>query len=244
MLESYNQTKKLQSDFRNFEGQTGSLVVLIGAAILGGCVGYIGSMFESIGDYAATCAVCDEVYKVKHINKGIAAEGLGCVASGLLGALPVTSYTQNIGILAATGVASRRVTQVAAVMFLCYGLSPKLANLLAAIPRPIVGAVFLISASMIMFSGVDVVMSETRDIRNNLVAGTTMGLSVMIPYYATTSGAAWVATLDQFTRMFITNNIFIAVVVGVFLNILLNMVFADKSDTKEKPVEETVGKKE
>lgn len=95
------------------------------------------------------------------------AEGLGCIGSGLLGALPVTSYTQNIGILAATGVASRRVVRVAAVMFLLYGLSPKLAQMLACIPRPVVGAVFLISASMIMFSGIDVVVSEARDARNN-----------------------------------------------------------------------------
>ncbi len=49
--------------------------------------------------------------------------------------LPVTSYTQNIGIIAATGIASRFVTQVAAVMFLLYGLSPKLAVMLASIPR-------------------------------------------------------------------------------------------------------------
>ena len=114
--------------------------------------GYIGSMFESIGDYAATCAVSGETYRVKHINRGIAAEGVGCMASGFLGALPVTSYTQNIGIVAATGIASRFITQVAAVMFLLYGLSPKLAMLLACIPRPVVGGVFLILSLIHIFT--------------------------------------------------------------------------------------------
>lgn len=78
------------------------------------------------------------------------AEGLGCIGSGLLGALPVmiTSYTQDIGILAATGVASRRVVRVAAVMFLLYGLSPKPAQMSPAFRvSPVVGAVFLISAA-------------------------------------------------------------------------------------------------
>ena len=217
--------------FRNFEGATAPFV-LIPAAILAGFTGYIGSIFESIGDYAATCAVCDQVYRVKHINKGIMAEGLGCIGSGLLGALPVTSYTQNIDILAATGVASRRVVRVAAVMFLLYGLSPKLSQMLACIPRPVVGAVFLISASMIMFSGIDVVVSEARDARNNLIAGTTIGTAVMLPVFFSTTGAEWANSFHPFVKMFVNNNVFIAVVCGVVLNILLHMVLKDPAETQ------------
>jgi len=48
-------------------------------AIIGALTGYIGAMFESLGDYAATCAVSNEKFKVKHINRGIAAEGGGDV---------------------------------------------------------------------------------------------------------------------------------------------------------------------
>lgn len=86
----------------------------------------MGAIFESVGDYAATCAACDEVYRVKHIDKGIMASGLGCMITALFGGLPCTSYTQNIGIVAATGVASRRVTQYAGVLFLLYGFCPKM----------------------------------------------------------------------------------------------------------------------
>lgn len=218
--------------FRGFGGESGPPVVFVLAAIVGGFTGYIGSMFESIGDYAATCAVCDEVYRVKHVNRGITAEGAGCVVSGLLGALPVTSYTQNIGILAATGIASLHVIRVAAVMFLLYGLSPKLAMMLACIPRPIVGSVFLISASLIMFSGVDVIISEARNLRNNLIAGTTIGLGAMLPYYASTMGSKWVSTLHPFMKMLFGNNIFIAVISGVTLNIILNMFLKEGEKTR------------
>lgn len=215
--------------FRDLPGHTeGAPVIFISAAILAGFTGYIGSIFESIGDYAATCAVCDEVYKVKHINKGIMAEGIGCMASGVLGALPVTSYTQNIGILAATGVASRRVTRVAAVFFLFYGLSPKLATVLASIPRPVVGSVFLISAALIMFSGIDTITSEARTQRDTLIAGTTIGASAMLPYFCATSGATWVATLSPFLKMLVTSNVFIAVIVGILLNILLNLLMKEE----------------
>ena len=218
--------------FKDFEGVgNGQAIAVIGAAVLGGFTGYIGSMFESIGDYAATSAACNVTFKVKHIDRGIMSEGLACAIGGLFGALPTTSYSQNIGVVAATGVASRRVTRVAAVFFLLYGLCPKLGTFLAAIPRPVIGAVFLITASMIMFSGLDLIASAERTQRNTMIAGTTLGASVMIPYFVTTGGAAWAKTLPAFLNMFVNSNIFIAVVFGVVLNLLLNHLFKEKVKT-------------
>ena len=40
--------------------------------------GYFGSMVESLGDYAATCAVAGEKYTRRHMDRGIFSEGLGC----------------------------------------------------------------------------------------------------------------------------------------------------------------------
>ena len=208
----------------------GTAVAVVGAAVLGGFTGYIGSMFESVGDYAALCATCGETYRVKHIDKGIMAEGFGCAIYALFGSLPTTSYTQNIGIVAATGVASRRVTQVAAVLFLLYGLSPKLAALLAAIPRPIVGGVFLVSAAMIMFSGIEVIQSSEHNQRNTLVAGTTIGMSVMLPLFCSTTGAEWAASLPKFLNLLVTSNVFIAVVCGIVLYLLLNVLLKEKKE--------------
>ena len=156
------------------------------------------------------------------------------MAAGVLGGLPLTSYTQNAGVIAATGIASRFVTQIAAVFFLLYGLSPKLAVLLSAIPRSVLGGVFLITANLIMFSGIDMILSETRSLKNNMIAGITLGTSVMVPFYAETGGAAFVATLGPFMRMFMGSNIFIAVFVGIFMNILLTYVLKVGNNNKKK----------
>ena len=163
--------------FKDFPGVgTGQAIAMLEQRLLAALLA-IGSMFESIGDYAATCAATGVTFKVKHIDCGIMAEGLSCAISGLIGGLPTTSYTQNIGIIAATGVASRRVARVAAVLFLLYGLSPKLAALLVAIPRPVIGAVFLITASLIMMSGFDLISSsEDTTQRDVIIAGTTLRL--------------------------------------------------------------------
>ena len=202
------------------------------ASNLGGFSGYIGSIFESVGDYGATCSACKEVYRVKHIDRGIMAEGLGCVITAFFGALPCTSYTQNIGIVAATGVASRRVTQVAGILFLLYGLCPKMAYVLAGIPKPIIGAVFLITAASIMFSGIDTIVSSPRTLRNTIIAGTTLSVAVMLPYHCSSTYAEWASSLPPFLNMVCTSNVFLAVIFGVGLNIILNIILKDKKEEK------------
>jgi xanthine/uracil permease len=84
---------------------------------------------------------------------------------------------------------------------------------------------------MIMFSGLDLIASAERTQRNTMIAGTTLGASVMIPYFVTTGGAAWAKTLPAFLNMFVNSNIFIAVVFGVVLNLLLNHLFKEKVKT-------------
>ena len=64
------------------------------AATLVILAGYLGSIVESLGDYAATCAVAGEPYRVRHMNRGIFAEGLGSCLATVVGGLPCTSYTQ------------------------------------------------------------------------------------------------------------------------------------------------------
>lgn len=214
--------------FTDLEGQSGETITFIAAAIIGGFSGYIGAIFESVGDYAATCAACNEVYRVKHIDRGIMASGLGCMITALFGGLPCTSYTQNIGIVAATGVASRRVTQVAGGMFLLYGLCPKLAYVLAGIPKPIIGAVFLISAASIMFSGIDSIVSSPRTLKNTFIAGITLSMAVMLPYHCSSTYVDWANSLSPFMNMLCTSPVFIAVICGVTLNILLNIVLKEK----------------
>lgn len=216
--------------FTNLAGQSGEVITFVPAAILGIFAGYLGSMFESVGDYAATCAACNEVYRIKHVDRGIMAEGLGCVVTAFFGGLPCTSYTQNIGIISATGVCSRRVTMTAAVLFILYGLCPKLAYVLAGIPRSVIGAVFLISAATIMFSGIDNIVSDKRSLKNTIIAGTTIGIAVMLPYHCASTYSAWASSLPKFVNMIVTSPTFLAVIVGIVLNIFLNYVLRANDD--------------
>ncbi len=189
------------------------------AAILAVFAGYLGSMVESIGDYAATCAVAGERFTVRHMNRGIFAEGLGCAVASVLGGLPCTSYTQNIGIIAATRVASRLVVQVAALVLILYGLCPKFGALLVAMPRSVLGGVFVLVCGMIAMSGLRLMGGVKPTAANLLVGGTTLILAVSTPPYVTTVlGPAWLGGLPTLARLVLTNSIVLAVLFGVGLN--------------------------
>ena len=195
------------------------------AAIFGVAVGYFGSMVESLGDYAATCAVSGETYRVRHMNRGILAEGAGSLLSTCLGAIPCTSYTQNVGIIAATGVASRFVVRVAAVILVLYGLCPKLGALLVAMPRPVLGGVFVLVCGMIATSGVRLLAAARPTTANSFVVGTTLVASVAVPIYVRHGlGEGWLAQQTALLRLLSTNTVVLAVVLGVGLNLLLNII--------------------
>jgi uracil permease len=186
-------------------------------ALFGVFVGYLGSIAESIGDYAATCAVSGVPYRLRHIHRGITVEGLASAAATLVGALPLTTYSQNVGVIATTGVASRRVVQVAAGILVLYGLSPKVGSLLVLIPRPIVGAVFLVVCGMIAAAGLRLLACGEKDEVHHLTTAVTLAAALTLPL-AAPARAEWFAALPPTAKLFLSNGVVIAITLGVVLN--------------------------
>ncbi len=200
-------------------------------AILAIIAGYMGSMVESLGDYAATCAVAGEKYTVSHMNKGIFAEGLGSVVAAAFGGLPCTSYTQNIGIIATTRVASRFVVQIAAVVLLLYGLCPKFGALLVAMPRSVLGGVFILVCGMIVISGIRLLQVAPDTTGNQFVAGLTLIISIGVPIYAKFGlGDAWLNEISLTLKLLLTNTVVLAVLVAIVLNVILNIILQDSPE--------------
>lgn len=195
---------------------------LVGGALVGVLIGYVGSMAEAIGDYAGTCAVSGVVYRVRHMNRGITLEGIASALAPFIGALPLTTYSQNTGVIATTRVASRRVVQVAAVILLLYGLSPKLGTLLVVIPRPVVGAVFIVVCGMISVAGLRLLASAKKDDTYFLTTALTLAAALTLPL-AAAARAEWLATLPALARLFLSNGVVIAVTLGITLNALLSL---------------------
>lgn len=193
---------------------------LAAGAVFGVMIGFVGSAAEAIGDYAGTCAVSGVSYRMRHIHRGITVEGIASAVGPLIGALPLTTYSQNTGVIATTRVASRRVVQVAAMILLLYGLSPKTGALLVLIPRPVVGAVFLVVCGMIATAGLRLLACGEQDEVFLVTTSISLIAAVTLPL-AAGSQKEWLDSLSPTARLFLSNGVVIAITLGVALNAVL-----------------------
>lgn len=193
---------------------------LAAGAVFGVAIGYLGSMAEAIGDYAGTCAVSGVTYRMRHINRGITVEGIASAIGPLFGALPLTTYSQNTGVIATTRVASRRVVQVASLILLLYGLSPKTGTLLVLIPRPVVGAVFLVVCGMIATAGLRLLACGPKDEVYLVTTAVSLIAALTLPP-AAGAQKEWLESLSPTARLFLGNGVVIAITLGIVLNAVL-----------------------
>lgn len=146
---------------------------------------FLTASLESFGDYVATA----EAAGVKRLNigrasRGIAAEGIGSMISALLGGTATSSFSQNVGVIRLSGVASRFVCVVAGVLLIFIGIIGKLGFLLAEIPRVILGAVYLTAFGILVMTGLRLVMkAKITTSRNEILIGTSLLLGLALPAY-------------------------------------------------------------
>ncbi len=147
--------------------------------------GYLASMIESFGDYFS-CAYMSRASEPtsKVINRGISMEGLGCFLSGIWGGFATTSYSENIGLIGLTKVASRYVVGVAAILLILLGVFNKFGACIATIPEPVVGAMYCTVFGMISAIGVQQLTKvDMQSGRNLLIVGFTLFMALSFPAY-------------------------------------------------------------
>ncbi|SFC09753.1 Xanthine/uracil permease [Halobiforma haloterrestris] len=153
--------------------------------VVGMFAGVLASMVESIGDYYAVANLTGSAApSEKRINHGIGMEGLMNVFSGLMGTGGSTSYSENIGAIGLTGVASRYVVQIGAVVMLLAGFVGYFGQLIATIPDPIIGGLFVAMFAQIVAVGVSNLRHVDLDSsRNVFVVGFALFVGLAIPEY-------------------------------------------------------------
>jgi len=78
---------------------------------------------------------------------------MSCSLASILGSTPTTSYSENIGVIGITRVASRKVVVGSGIILIIAGAIPLFGNILASIPNPIMGGLYVILFGMIMGIG-------------------------------------------------------------------------------------------
>ena len=152
---------------------------------IGMFAGVLASIVESFADYHAVARIAGEgAPSKKRINHGIGMEGLANVFSGLMGTGGSTSYSENIGAIGLTGVASRFVVQVGAVVMLIVGVIPLFGRLVATIPDPIVGGLYIAMFGQIVAVGLANLKYVDLDSQRNLfIVGIAIFAGMAVPQY-------------------------------------------------------------
>lgn len=175
---------------------------------------YIIVLIETIGDVSGTTAAVNREATTKEIKGGLLADGVGSAFASIFNAFPNTSYSQNVGVVNFTGVASRHVAAIGGVFLLAMGLIPKVGAIVAAMPNPVLGGGAIVMFGMIFGSGLRIIHQDTVLNRRNTViisVSIAMGLAV-----ETTPSA--LQNLPQTARIFLGSGLISGGLLAVILN--------------------------
>ncbi|MGI4779335.1 MAG: solute carrier family 23 protein [Janthinobacterium lividum] len=133
-------------------------------------------MAENLGHLKAVTAMTGRNFDPL-IGRAFIGDGVATLVSGLSGGTGVTTYAENIGVMAATRIYSTAVFVVAALIALVLGFSPKFGALIQAIPLPVMGGVSIVVFGLIAVAGAKIWIDSRVDFsqnRNLIVAAITL----------------------------------------------------------------------
>lgn len=112
------------------------------------------------------------------IKRGIFADGLGCMITGLIGAPGSSSSPSAVGISQFTLATSRYIAFAVAAWLVLFAFCPKMTAVFIAIPMSVVGATLLYTGSMMLVSGIQIITSQPIDVRKTFIIGLSLFLGL------------------------------------------------------------------
>jgi NCS2 family nucleobase:cation symporter-2 len=124
---------------------------------------------ETVGDMSGVTAAEGRNPTHEEFRGGLFTDGLGSSVGALFAAFPITSFSQNVGIVSFTGVMSRYVVGIGGIVLAALGLSPKIGAVVTTIPSAVFGGAVLLMAGMVAASGTRLIFLHTDLNRRNMV---------------------------------------------------------------------------
>lgn len=149
------------------------------SAIVAVTVIFMVSATETIGDISAMAVTgLGRDVTEKEISGGLACDGYMSSFSTLFGCLPITSFSQNVGLIAMTHVVNRfTIMTGAACMILC-GLVPPVGALFATLPDAVLGGCTIMMFGSIIVSGVQMISRCGFNQRNTTIVALSIGIGI------------------------------------------------------------------
>ncbi len=195
-----------------------------GWAIASMCVVMLVTFIESTGMFLAIAEITEKPIDEKALVRGFRADSLGNIIGGIFNTFPYTSFAQNVGLVAVTGVKSRWVCAVGGGILVLLGLVPKLSVIVASIPPCVLGGVGVVMFGMVAANGVRTLSKVDLHRHQNLyIVAISIGIG-MIPVVSEKFFAKLPAALSPV----LSSSILLTAVTAVILNIVLNGVSSNE----------------
>lgn len=189
-------------------------------AVMSACIIFLVSAAETIGDTSALVAGgLGREITGEEISGSLACDGYGSFISGLFGCPPVTSFSQNVGLVAMTKVVNRFTIMTGAVAMILAGLFPPIGNFFASLPQSVLGGCTIMMFGTILTSGMQMIANCGFTQRNITIVA--MALSIGIGFTTTSESGIWAEFSPVVQSVFSANVVAVVFVVAIIMNLIL-----------------------
>lgn len=195
------------------------------AIIIGMCFMAIVSAIETVGDTSGIAkGGAGREATDKEIQGATFADGLGTAVAGVFGGLPNTSFSQNVGLVAMTGVMSRHVVSIGALFLIACGLVPKVGALINTVPINVLGGGVIVMFGMVCAAGVNMLSEVTWNRRNMVIFATALSVSLGLQLEPSA-----LQHLPDTLKILLTSGLLPAAAIAIGLNLALPEQLADEA---------------
>ena len=189
-------------------------------AIVSVCIIFMVSAAETIGDTSALVAGgLEREIKGEEISGSLACDGYASTISSLFGCPPVTSFSQNVGLVAMTKVVNRFTIMTGAVCMILAGLLPPIGNFFASLPDSVVGGCTIMMFGTILTSGIQMMASSGFSQRNITII--SLSLAVGIGFTTASESGIWNIFPELVQNVFAENVVAVVFVLSILLSCIL-----------------------
>lgn len=189
-------------------------------AIMSVVIIFLVSAAETIGDTTAMVSGgLGRDITTKEISGSLACDGFSSTISSLFGCPPVTSFSQNVGLINMTKVVNRFTIMTGAVCMILAGLLPPIGNFFASLPDAVLGGCTIMMFGTILVSGIQMVSRAGFTQRNITIVA--LSLAVGIGFTTASEADIWKIFPQIVRDVFSANCVAVVFVVSIVLSLVL-----------------------
>lgn len=187
------------------------------AIIIGMCLMAFISAIETVGDVSGiTKGGAGREATDEEIQGATFADGAGTAIAGVFGGLPNTSFSQNVGLISMTGIMSRHVVTIGAIVLIIAGLIPKVGAVINTIPINVLGGGVIVMFGMVAAAGLSMLADVKWNRRNMVIFATALSIGLGLQLVPEA-----LQHLPGTLKILLTSGLLPAAIIAIVLNLVI-----------------------